>query len=353
VTARLLRFSKVLVGHVTGSLSLINVIASMFFAGVSGSCAADTSAIGSVLIPAMKKEGYSAEYSAAVTGASSTIGHIIPPSIPMIMIGVMQEMPIGGLFLAGAIPGLLLGFMLMGLSYLISVKRDYPREMTRSSLKEMIRAGLDGFLVLMMPVVVVGGIVFGVVTVTETGVLACAYALLLSFAYREMTLSTALRMIKETALGIGNLLLILAAASFFSWVVMNTGVGTQLVDLVTSISTNKYIVLTLLVFFLLIIGCALDVLATILIFVPVLFPLAEQVGIDPYHFAAVFVLCMGIALLTPPVGLILYMVTDMSGSTLVRVIKESIAFFGAQLLVLALVSYVPILTTWLPALAAK
>lgn len=353
LTLRLVNFSRVMVGHVTGSLALINVIASMFFSGISGSCVSDTSAIGSVLIPAMKKDGYSPEFSAAVTGSSSTIGHIIPPSIPMILIGVMQEMPIGKLFLAGAIPGLMLGFALLGLSYVISVKRNYPKEEKRSDLRTVVRAVADGFLVLIMPVIVVCGIVFGVVTVTETGVLACIYGIILGFFYREITLKTFWTTIKDAAKSVGNLLLILATAGFFGWVLINTGVANQLVDLILSISTNKYLVLTMLVIALLIIGCGLDVIAIVFIFIPVMIPLVERVGLDPYHFSAVFVLCMGIALLTPPVGIILYMISDMSEAPLLKVMKEIVPFILIEIAVLAVVMYIPSISTWLPGLISK
>jgi C4-dicarboxylate transporter DctM subunit len=353
LTQRLVAFSRVIIGHVTGGLSLVNVIASMIFAGVSGSCVSDASAIGGVLIPAMKKDRYPAEFSAALTGAAATIGHIIPPSIPMILIGVMQEMPIGKLFLAGAIPGLLLGLSLMAISYIISRKRDYPREERRSTLREMVQAFLNGFLVLIMPAIVVGGIVFGVVTVTETGVLACLYALCLGFFYREIRLDNFWKMVKETAKSVSNLLIILASAGFFGYVVLNTGVGEKLVALILSISTDKYVVLTLLVVFLLIIGCGMDVIAMIFIFVPVMLPLVEKVGLDPYHFSAVFVLTLGIALLTPPVGVLLYLVSDMAEAPLVRVIKELVPFILVEIGVLLLVTYVPVLSTWLPNLLSK
>jgi tripartite ATP-independent transporter DctM subunit len=353
LTQRLVTFSRVIIGHVTGGLSLVNVVASMIFAGVSGSCVADASAIGGVLIPAMKKDRYPAEFAAALTGAAATCGHIIPPSIPMILIGVMQELPIGKLFLAGAIPGLLLGFSLMGTAYIISRRRNYPREERRSTFREMGRAFLDGFLTLIMPAIVVGGIVFGVVTITETGVLACIYALILGFIYREIKPGKFWGMAKETSKGVANLLIILASAGFFGYVVMNTGVGEKLVELILSISTNKYMVLTMLVVFLLIVGCGLDVIAIIFIFVPVMYPLVDKVGLDPFHYSAVFVLSLGIALLTPPVGVLLYLVADMAEAPLVRVIKELFPFIMVEIAVLFLVTYVPVLSTWLPAMLSK
>ncbi len=353
LTQRLVAFSRVIIGHVTGGLSLVNVVASMIFAGVSGSCVSDASAIGGVLIPAMKKDRYPAGFAAALTGAAATCGHIIPPSIPMILIGVMQELPIGKLFLAGAIPGLLLGFSLMGTAYMISRRRNYPREERRATFGEMGRAFIDGFLTLIMPVIVVGGIVFGVVTITETGVLACLYALILGFFYREIRPDKFWAMAKDTSKGVANLLIILASAGFFGYVVMNTGVGEKLVELILSISTDKYMVLTMLVIFLLVVGCGLDVIAIIFIFVPVMYPLVDKVGLDPYHYSAVFVLALGIALLTPPVGVLLFLVADMSEAPLVQVIRELVPFILVEVAVLLLVTYVPVLSTWLPALLSK
>lgn len=350
MTDRLLNFSRVLIGHLPGSLSMVNVAGSMFFAGVSGSSTADTSAIGSVMIPAMKKEGYSAAYAAAVTGASSTIGHIIPPSIAMIVIGVMTETPIGPLFLAGAVPGLLLGFGLLGVSLWLSIKRGYPRSERRSTPREIMDATVSGFSALAMPAIVIGGILLGVVTVTETGVLACIYAIIVSIFYREMSLNMAMKSLIETCKSAGNLLFLIAPASFFSFTVLTTGMGRELVDTITSLTTNPVAVMTLMILFLLVIGCALDTIGMIFIFVPVLFPLAEAVGISPLHFAPVFVLCLGVALLTPPVGIILFMVTNMSGAPLTEVIKEVAPFFVVQIVVLALVAFVPVFATWLPGL---
>jgi len=199
----------------------------------------------------------------------------------------------------------------------------------------------------------VGGIVFGVVTITETGVLACVYALILGFFYREIRLDNFWAMAKETAKGVSNLLIILAAAGFFGYVVMNTGVGEQLVALILSISSNKWMVLSMLVIFLLIIGMGLDVLAIIFIFVPVMYPLILKVGINPYHFSAVFVLSLGIALLTPPVGVLLYLASDMAEAPLFRVIRELVPFLLAEVAVMLLVTYVPALSTWLPSLLSK
>ena len=217
----------------------------------------------------------------------------------------------------------------------------------------MGRTFLDGFLTLIMPGIIVHGIVFGVVTITETGVLACLYALLLGFIYREIRLDNFWRIVKEAAKGVSHILVIVASAGFFGYVVMNTGVGDQLVALILSISAEKWMVLTLFVIFLLIIGCGLDVLAIIFVFVPVMYPLIQKVGISPYHFSAVFVLSLAIALLTPPVGVLLYLSSDMAEASMIRVIRELIPFLLVEVAVMLLVTYIPALSTWLPSLLSK
>ena len=203
----------------------------------------------------------------------------------MILIGVLVELPIGNLFLAGAIPGFLLGGSMLVYCYIIGKKRGYPRTEKRATVKEMIRAFFEGILVLVMPGIVVGGVVFGIVTVTETGILAVIYALFLTVIYKEFSFTKFADLLRETAQSVSNLLMIIATAGFFGWVMVNTGVGDNLVDLILSISTNKFAVLTLLIVFLLLIGCVLDVLAMVFIFTPVMIPLVQKVGIDPFHFS--------------------------------------------------------------------
>ncbi len=353
ITERLLKFSGALIGHIRGGLSHVNIIASMIFSGVSGSAAADTSAIGSVLIPAMKKDGYPGAYSAAVTAASSTIGPIIPPSIPLVVYGLLAQESIGKLFLAGAIPGVMMGLYLLIASFIISYRRGYPAN-PRASLRQLLRSSFDAASALMMPLIILGGITTGVVTPTEAGVIAVAYGLVLGcFVYREIKLRDLPRILGQTMINTGVILIIIATTGLFAWIVANMGLGAILVKLFLSISTNKWVILGVLNIFFLIWGCVLDPVTAMVILVPIFIPLAQQVGIDLIHFGLVVVMNLMIGLITPPVGILLYLSASMARENLEKVLKEITPFLVALLLVLAICTYWPALVLWLPNLLIK
>ncbi len=348
ITRRLVNFSTALVGHIRGGLSHVNIIVSMVFSGVSGSAVADTSAVGSVLIPAMKKEGYPASYAAAVTAASSTIGPIIPPSIPMVIYGMLTEESIGKLFLAGAIPGLMVGLYLLGASYFISRKRNFPAQ-PKVSFSTLLKSFLDGALALLMPLIIVGGIVSGIVTPTEAGVLAVVYALVISLVvYRELRLKDFPRIFSRSMLSSAYLMVIVASAGIFSYLVAEMRAGEILLDFFSQISQSKWVILIILNIFFLIWGCILEPMTALVVVVPMLMPLVKSVGIDPIHFGVVIVLNLMIALFTPPVGIVLYLATSLSGERLKVVIKETPAFLIALILALVCVTIFPALSLWLP-----
>ena len=348
ITRRLVNFSTALVGHIRGGLSHVNIIVSMVFSGVSGSAVADTSAVGSVLIPAMKKEGYPASYAAAVTAASSTIGPIIPPSIPMVIYGMLTEESIGKLFLAGAIPGLMVGLYLLGASYFISRKRRFPAQ-PKVSFSTLLKSFLDGALALLMPLIIVGGIVSGIVTPTEAGVLAVVYALVISLVvYRELKLQDLPRIFSRSMLSSAYLMVIVASAGIFSYLVAEMRAGEILLDFFSQISQSKWVILIILNIFFLIWGCILEPMTALVVVVPMLMPLVKSVGIDPIHFGVVIVLNLMIALFTPPVGIVLYLATSLSGERLKVVIKETPAFLIALILALVCVTLFPALSLWLP-----
>jgi tripartite ATP-independent transporter DctM subunit len=348
ITRRLVNFSTALVGHIRGGLSHVNIIVSMVFSGVSGSAVADTSAVGSVLIPAMKKEGYPASYAAAVTAASSTIGPIIPPSIPMVVYGMLTEESIGKLFLAGAIPGLMVGLYLLGASYFISRKRNFPAR-PRVSFPTLLKSFLDGTLALLMPLIIVGGIVSGIVTPTEAGVLAVVYALTIGLVvYRELKLKDLPRIFSRSMLSSAYLMAIVASAGIFSYLVAEMRAGEILLNFFSQISQSKWVILIILNIFFLIWGCILEPMTALVVVVPMLMPLVKSVGIDPIHFGVVIVLNLMIALFTPPVGIVLYLATSLSGERLKVVIKETPAFLIALILALICVTFFPGLSLWLP-----
>jgi|TARA_B100000315_G_C14591261_1_gene595973 C4-dicarboxylate transporter DctM subunit len=353
ITRRLVSFSQALIGHVRGGLSHVNIIASMIFSGVSGSAVADTSAIGSVLIPSMKKSGYPGPYAAAVTAASSTIGPIIPPSIPLVVYGLIGQVSVGKLFLGGAIPGVMMGVYLLITSFAISRRRGYPA-IQWAGLKKLLRSGLDAGLALIMPFIIVGGITSGVVTPTEAGVIAVVYALLLGcFVYREIGLQDLPRILGNTMVNSGTVLIIIASSGLFSWIIANMKLGEVLVGFFLSISTNKWVILGILNIFFLLWGCVLDPVTAMIILLPIFIPLVQELGIDLVHFGVVVVINLMIGLVTPPVGILTYLSASIAEARLENVMKESIPFLLALLIVLIMCTYWPALVMWLPELLMK
>ena len=348
ITRRLVNFSTALIGHIRGGLSHVNIIASMIFSGVSGSAVADTSAIGSVLIPAMKEDGYPGPYAAAVTAASSTIGPVIPPSIPLVVYGLLTEESIGRLFLAGAVPGALMGFYLIAASYVLSRKRNYPAR-PKAGLKKVVHSTLDAAAALVMPLIIVVGIVSGIVTPTEAGVLAVAYALVIGlFVYRELNWRELPGHFGRSMLSSAYVMAIIASAGIFSYLVAEMRAGDILADFFMSVTQSKWVLLSILNVFFLIWGCILEPMTALVVVVPVLMPLIKTVGIDPIHFGVVIVLNLMIALVTPPVGIVLYLATSLSEESFQAVVREMPPFLIALLLALVSVTYIPALSLWLP-----
>jgi len=348
ITRRLVSFSTAVVGHIRGGLSHVNILASMIFSGVSGSAVADTSAIGSVLIPAMKEEGYSPAYAAAVTAASSTIGPIIPPSIPLVMYALLTEESVGQLFLGGAIPGTLVGLCLLITSYVVSRKRNYPAH-PRVSFREMVRVFFDAGLALIMPLIILGGIVSGIVTPTEAGVLAVGYAIAIGvFWYRELSLKSLPKLFARSMISSAHVMAIIASAGIFSYLVAEMRAGEILVNFFMSISQSKWVVLCILNVFFLLWGFVLDPMAAMVVVVPMFMPLIKAVGIDPIHFGVVVTINLMLALVTPPVGYLLYLATAISGDRFENVVRETYPFLIALVLALICTTFIPELTLWLP-----
>ena len=347
---RLVASSTAFVGHIRGGLSHVNIITSMIFSGVSGSAVADTSAVGSVLIPAMKEEGYPGAYAAAVTAASSTIGPVIPPSIPLVVYGLLTSESIGSLFLAGAIPGALMGAYLIAASYIISRKRGYPARQ-RAKLLEMLKTAVDAAAALVMPLIIVVGIVSGLVTPTEAGALAVAYALVIGlFVYRELEFRRLLQYFARSMIASSYVMIIIASAGIFSYLVAEMRAGEILVQFFTSISESPWVILIIINIFFLIWGAILEPMTAMVVVVPMLMPLVRAVGIDPIHFGVVIVLNLMIALITPPVGVVLYLSTYLADVPFSSVVREIPIFLVALLLALLCVTFFPDLSLWLPRL---
>jgi tripartite ATP-independent transporter DctM subunit len=348
ITQRLVAFATAVVGHIRGGLAYVVIVTNVIMAGFSGTALADASATGSVLIPAMKRQGYHAEFSAAITAAAATIGPIIPPSIPMIIYAVVAEVSVGSLFLAGVIPGLLMGVYLFAAVYLISRRRAYPVQ-ARSTWRELVTATRRASWALMAPVIILGGIVTGVVTPTEAGVLAVIYSLAVGFGvHRELKVCDLPGIFCRTAVGTAVIMIIVGASGVMGWLVANMRIGETVVSGVTALTQSPWMILLLMNVFFLIVGCLMDPLAGMLIFIPVFMPLIKHVQIDPVHFGLVVVLNLMIGLLTPPVGYLLFMSAEMAEVSIDAVIREVTPLLIALLAVLAISTYWPAMVMLIP-----
>lgn len=348
ITERLVRFANALVGHLTGGLGHVVVVTNMIMAGMSGSATADTAATGSVLIPAMRRVGFDARFSAAIIAAAGTIGPIIPPSIPFVLLGVMANVSVGRLFLGGAIPGVLMGLYLMGVVYFVAKRRGYPKQ-KRSTLRSVITALKDAVPALMLPVIIMGGILGGVFTPTEAAVVAVVYALAVgAFVYRELTFASVVKAFGEAALINGTIMFIVAGASLLSWSLARLQVGQMLINAVTSVSLSPAFVLIAVNVLVLVAGCFLETLALMFILVPVLFPLITSLGIDPVHFGVVFVLNLMIGQITPPVGICMYVSCKIAGITVGDFAREIPPYVAVLIMLMFTITFVPGLVLFLP-----
>ena len=348
ITNRIFRFANLLVGHWRGGLGQVNILASMIFAGTSGLAVADTAGLGIVEIKAMRDAGYDDDFSAAITGASSTIGPIIPPSVPLVIYGILANASIGRLLIGGLIPGIIVGLLLMAMVVFYSLKKGYPvrkkasRKELWAGLKEAIGPGLT-------PFILIAGMLSGMFTPTEAAAIAGLYAFILSFfVYSEITISDFWRLLKETAIETAIITFIIACAMFYGWVLIRSRVPIVLLEAFTGVSTNPLVVLFILNLFLLIIGCFMDTTAAICILVPILSPIITKVGIDPVHFGLVMVLNLMIGLLTPPYGMNLFILGKITGLSPLRIARSSLPFFIPLLAALVIVTVFPWIVTFLP-----
>ena len=349
LTDRLIRFVNLLIGHYPGGLSHVNIGGSIVFAGMTGAAVTDTVAIGNLLIPAMKREGYSAEYSAAVTAASSIVGPIIPPSITMIVYSYITGISVGSLFSAGLMPGLLMGGLLLIVSGIISVRRNYPRREKRATMKEILVAGKDAFLALIIPVIILGSILSGVATVTESAAVAVAYAFIIAkFVFRTLKFKDLIEAALYTAKLTGVIFLLLATAHAFGWYITRLGVPAAVSQLIIGLTENKIIILALINVFLLVVGMVMDILPAVLILAPVLGPAMLKVGVDPLHFALIMLVNLNIGMITPPYGMTLLTSARIADCSYDKTIIAVIPFLIAELVALVTITYIPWFITALP-----
>ena len=342
ITVRLVRFANALVGRFTGGLAHANIVASMLFAGITGSALADTAAIGSTMIPAMRKAGYDADYSAAVTASSSLIGPIIPPSITMVIFGVTASVSIGGLFLSGIVPGVLIGLGLMVMASIIAKRRGYQMAGEAISPRKFVALTGNALLALMMPVIILGGIFGGIMTPTEAAAVAVAYSLLVGMlVFRELHLKDLpilfLRAGRVTAM----IMIIVGVARIFADVLSSEQVPQQLSAAIMSLTDNKWLILLLMNLFLLLVGCVMDTTAAIIILTPVLLPVATSIGLDPLTFGIIMCINLIIGLATPPLGICLFVAADIANISFEKLVMAIWPFLLVEVAVLLLITYVP------------
>lgn len=353
ITTRLLRFASSLVGHIHGGLGHANVVANMIMAGMSGSAVADAAGLGKVQIKAMTEEGYSAEFSAAVTAAAATIGPIIPPSIPMVLYGAMAEVSVGALFLGGFVPGVLLGVALMILVYMISVRRGYPRKSTFDR-KEVWVSFKGAFLPLLSPAIIIGGILGGIFTPTEAAVVATVYSFTLGFfVYKELHFGELIEELRSAAVTTGTILLIIGVAGAFSWVLAVEGIPQGVSNYLLSMTKSPVLILVALNIILLMMGMFMESLSILVITVPFITPLVNAYGFNPVHIGVMVVLNLMIGLSTPPVGLSLFVCAKIGNIKLDKLYREIVPFLYPLIIVLFVIAFIPSLVTFLPNLVLK
>lgn len=351
ITDKLVRFADYLVGKIPGGLAHTNIVSSMFFGGISGAAVADTSAIGSILIPAMRRAGYDRDYSAAVTAASSVIGPIIPPSIVMVTYAVTMDVSVGALFLAGIVPGVLIGFALMGLAYFYAIRYKHPQREESVTLAQLGGAILDALWALIMPIIIVGGILGGFFTPTEAAAVAVAYSFLVSmFVFRTLSLRDMPQILLHTASASSVVLIIIAMANALGWLIAVEQVTANVSNLFFNVSQNPLVLLLILNAILLVAGMFLDTAAAIILLAPILVPVLISAGVHPLHVGFIFVMNLVIGLATPPIGTCLFIACDIANTTLERLTKAIWPFILVEIAVLLLITYVPAVAMWLPGL---
>lgn len=333
ISRRLVQFSSALVGHFKGGLAMISVLASMIFAGISGSSTADVAAIGSIMMPAMIEKGYKKGFVVSLQSCAGTIGPIIPPSILMIIYGGITGISIGTLFLAGIVPGILVGLGLMIGSYIYAVKNNMGGE-ARQSFRTLLKSFWESIWALILPLVIIGGIFTGVFTATEAGMIAVVYALIVSMCiYKEIKPRDLSTILLESGMISVSILIITSMANIFGWFLAKEQFPVQVIATLTSISSNPNVIMFVIIVFFLILGCFIDTLAALIIFTPVLQPIVAQYGFDPIHFALVFIVTLLIGQVTPPVGVVLFLTASM-----VKIhIKETLEYLGPLLAIYVIV----------------
>jgi len=350
LTKKLVNFAVMMVGSIRGGLALANVLASMIFGGITGSAVADASAVGAVQIPMMIETGYPRAFSAAITGAAACIGPIIPPSIPVVIYAMaVSGVTIGGLFAAGVVPGILIGLTLMVAAYVISCRKNYPKRESKINIKGLMISFKDAFLALMMPAIILGGIISGIFTPTEAAAVSVAYAFFVTFfIYRSIRLSDLPEICLNTGVVSAIVIIIIGTSNLFGMVIAFEQVAFKLGNILKPLGYFSFILAVNIIF--LIVGTFLDLAPAILILAPIFAPIAHSLGIHPLHFGTIVVVNLVIGMITPPLGLILFVVAPIAKESIEKVTIEILPFMFVEIGVLFLISYLPIISLCIPRL---
>jgi len=349
ITSRLIDYCLIFIGNIRGGLGIVNVISSMLFGGISGSSVSDTASIGSILIPEMKKRGYPEEYAAGLTVASSTMGMIIPPSIPMVLYAVTAQESVGRLFLGGVFPGIMVGVFQLLITIVISNKNSFPRENKTVSFDTILKMTIRNSYILFMPFFVVGSVILGVATPTESAALGVFYALIIGlFLIKSLNLKRIVKALKSAVLTSAKIMIIIAFSKIFIWVLAFERVPDELSETISSLGLNSTSMLLLFVVIILISGTFIDVSPAILLFTPVFLPSIIQLGVSPILFGVVLVIGLAVGACTPPVGNCLNVCAIITGLSIGKIFKGAAPFLIANIVTLIIIVLFPNIVTWLP-----
>ena len=349
ISKRLLNLANVLVGYLAGGLAMVTVVASMFFAAISGSGPATVAAIGGFMIPAMKEKNYSHGFAGAITAAAGSLGVLIPPSIPFVMYGVVAQVSIGDMFLAGIIPGLIMGLCLILLSYVIAKKNNYPKSGEIPTFKEVLKAINEAKLALLIPVIILGGIYAGIFSPTESAAVAAVYAWVVgTFVYKELKLKDLYNAFASSALTNVTTVIIIGFSISFAYLMTIEKIPIKVSTFITGISDHPFIILLVINLFLLIVGMFIDTISALVILTPILLPIVTQFGMDPVHFGIIMVMNLAIGFVTPPLGVNLFVATGVGKVRFEQITRAILPMIAVMILSLLIVTYVPPLSTFLP-----
>ena len=353
ISRRIIDFANALVGWLPGGLAAVTIVSAMFFAGISGSAAADAAAVGAILIPAMKKSGYQSDFAAAVQASGGSIGVIIPPSIPMIIFGFLTGASIGQLFAAGILPGVLIGLSLIGVATYISVKKGYAST-TRFSISEVWRTFKRSLLAMGAPVIILGGILFGIFTATESAAVAVVYALVVGMlVYRKIKIKDLVHLFRNGSITSSIVMFIIATASVFSWIAAIEDIPARLAGTLLTLTENPIVLLLLINMVLLIAGTFVETTASLILLVPMITAMLPSLGIDIIQLGVIVVANLAIGMLTPPMGICLIVSCSISGDSLSAISKRILPFLGILIIDLLIITFYSPLTMWMAKLVAK